>query len=105
MDCKLPEKEVAEEIIMPKRKIKRCPECSGTVLLGETNMVFEMADTVFTIKNVSADVCTSCGQSFVTGHVASEVNRLVNRMSEDVQSFVKSVPGIAGRRHEVAIAV
>jgi len=90
---------------MPKQKSRKCPECSGAVLPGETNMVFEQADTVFTIKNVSADVCTACGQSFITGHVASEVNRLVNRMSEDVQSFVKTVPGIAGRRHEVAIAV
>ena len=90
---------------MPKGKTKKCPECLGSVLPGETNMVFELADTVFTIKNVSADVCTACGQSFVTGHVASEVNRLVNRMSEDVQSFVKTVPGLAGRRHEVAIAV
>lgn len=90
---------------MPKVKTKKCPECSGTILQGETNMVFEMGDTVFTIKNVSADVCSACGQSFITGHVATEVSRLVNRMSEDVQSFVKTVPGIAGRRHEVAIAV
>jgi YgiT-type zinc finger domain-containing protein len=103
MDQELPEKEV--EKTMKKQNRKKCPECSGTILPGETNMVFEMADTVFTIKNVSADVCTACGQSFVSGHVASEVNRLVNRMSEDVQSFVKTVPGIAGRRHEVAIAV
>ena len=90
---------------MPKAKTRKCPECSGMVLPGETQMVFEMADTVFTIKNVSTDVCSSCGQSFISGHVASEVNRLVNRMSEDMQSFVKTVPGMTGRRHEVAIAV
>ncbi|MEI6702367.1 MAG: YgiT-type zinc finger protein [Deltaproteobacteria bacterium] len=90
---------------MKKQSTKKCPECSGNILPGETNMVFELSDTVFTIKNVAADVCAACGQSFITGHVASEVNRLVNRMSEDVQSFVKTVPGMAGRRHEVAIAV
>ena len=90
---------------MKKQKNRKCPECDGKVLPGETQMVFELADTVITIKNVSADVCVSCRQSFISGHVAAEVNRLVNRMGEDMQSFVKTVPGMAGRRHEVAIAV
>jgi ribosomal protein L32 len=59
------------------------------------------------ITNVPANVCSQCGEAFIAGRVASEVNRLVNRVMEDVESFIKSQPQITKTPHgkEIAIVV
>lgn len=88
---------------MPKEKKRLCPECRGAIKQGQAEMVFDLADITVTVKNVAADVCSKCGQSFITGRVAEEVNRLVNRVSEDVSSFTKTQTEISRRHKEVAI--
>jgi hypothetical protein len=57
------------------------------------------------IGNVPADLCSQCGEAFISGHVANEVNRLVNRVIEDVESFSKSQPRIKKTSHEKEIAI
>ncbi len=91
--------------MMDKEKKKLCPECRGTIKPGHTEMVYELKDITITIKNVSADICSKCGQAFISGHIAEEVNRLVNRVSEDVNSFIKTQPKVRKRHKEIAIAV
>ena len=86
-------------------KERRCPECKGIVKPGRTDLVYELAGVKITVKNVAANVCSKCGQSFISGRAAEEVNRLVNRVVEDINSFVKTQPHISKRRKEVAIAV
>ena len=86
-------------------KERRCPECKGIVKAGKTDLVYELAAVKITVKNVAANVCSKCGQSFISGRAAEEVNRLVNRVVEDINSFVKTQPHISKRRKEVAIAV
>ena len=86
-------------------KKRLCPECKGTIKPGHTEMVYELKDITITIKNVPADICTKCGQAFISGHVAEDVNRLVNRVSEDVASFAKTQPDVGKSHKEVAIAV
>ena len=41
----------------------------------------------------------------VDGHIAEDVNRLVNRVIEDINSFNKTHPQIGERHREVNIAV
>lgn len=86
-------------------KERRCPECKGIVKAGKTDLVYELAGVKITVKNVAANVCSKCGQSFISGRAAEEVNRLVNRVIEDINSFVKTQPHVSKRRKEVAIAV
>ncbi|MEK6678742.1 MAG: YgiT-type zinc finger protein [Nitrospirota bacterium] len=86
-------------------KERRCPECKGIVKAGKTDLVYELAAVKITVKNVAANVCSKCGQSFISGRAAEEVNRLVNRVIEDINSFVKTQPHVSKRRKEVAIAV
>ncbi|MBI5180185.1 MAG: YgiT-type zinc finger protein [Nitrospirae bacterium] len=86
-------------------KERRCPECKGTVKAGKTDLVYELAGVKITVKNVAANVCSKCGQSFISGRAAEEVNRLVNRIIEDINSFVKTQPHVGKRHKEVAIAV
>ena len=86
-------------------KTRRCPECKGIVKPGETELIYELERISITVKNVPASVCKKCGESFVAGQIAEDVNRLINRVTEDVNSFSKTHPQIGKRHREVAIAV
>jgi len=82
----------------------RCPECGERVQDSVIQMVFELDDTRVSVSNVPAKVCPGCGQEFVDGYTAENVNRLVDRVTEDVDSYAKKVarPPIIPR--EIAIA-
>lgn len=73
---------------------------------GFTELVYDLQYRV-RINNVPANVCTQCGEAFIAGRVAIEVDRLVNRVIEDVESFAKSQPQRAAVSSckEIAIAV
>lgn len=90
----------------PARKVRRCPECGGIVRPGHTELVYDLRYRV-RITNVPANICSECGEAFISGLVASEVNRLVNRVIEDVESFARTQPqvGKACGGKEIAIAV
>jgi len=89
--------------VIPKER--KCPECKGVVKPGRTELAYELAGVKITVKNVRASVCSKCGQSFISGRVAEEVNRLVNRITEDINSFVRTQPQVSEGSKEVAIAV
>lgn len=84
---------------------RKCPECRGIIKSGQTELTYELEKIHISIKNVPASVCSKCGRSYINGHTAEDVNRLVNRIVEDVNSFSKSHPPISERYREVAIAV
>ena len=69
----------------------KCPECGQQVEDGVIEMVFELRDTHVTVRNVPAKVCPNCNQKFVDGYIAENVNRLVDRVVEDVDSYAKKV--------------
>lgn len=86
-------------------KIRKCPECRGIIKPGHTELNYDLEAISVSIKNVPASVCTGCSRSFVDGHIAEDVNRLVNRVVEDIDSFSKTHPQVGERHREVAIAV
>lgn len=88
---------------MSKERI--CPECKGVINPGKTELIYELENIKITIRNVKANVCDKCGQAFIPGRVAEDVNRLVNRIIEDINSFIKIQPEVSKGRKEVAIAV
>jgi YgiT-type zinc finger domain-containing protein len=69
----------------------KCPECGHQVEDGVIEMLFELRETHITVRNVPAKICSGCGQEFVDGYVAENVNRLVDRVVEDVDSYAKKV--------------
>lgn len=86
-------------------KTRKCPECGGIVKSGQTELNYQLQGISVIVKGVPANICSKCGLSFVDGHVAEDVNRLVNRVTEDVDSFSKTHPQVKKRHREVAIAV
>jgi YgiT-type zinc finger domain-containing protein len=90
---------------MHREKKRICPECKGIIKSGHTEIVYELRGIKITVKNVAANICSKCGQSFISGRVAEEVNRLANRVGEDIDSFVKTQPEVGRGYRKVAIAI
>lgn len=89
-----------------RKKIRKCPECGGEIKPGHTEVVYDLQYRV-QINNVPANICSKCGEVFIPGHIALEVDRLVTRVIEDAESFAKSLPPRTGAptSKEIAIAV
>lgn len=81
----------------------RCPECGQPVEDGLIEMIFEVDDNRVTVSNVPAKVCPNCGQEFVDEYVAENVNRLVDRIIEDVDSYAKKVARLPIMPRQIAI--
>lgn len=73
------------------RKPFKCPECGETVRDGQADMKYELKRMRVIIQNVPAKVCKN-GHEFVDGYTAENLNRLVDRVLEDVNSFSKKMP-------------
>ncbi len=73
------------------KKQFKCPECGGFAREGQIEMKYQVKGTAITIRNVPAKVCKN-GHEFVDGYTAENLNRLVDRVLEDVNSFSKKMP-------------
>jgi len=82
----------------------KCPECGQLVSDGFTELTFTLEGINVTVKNVPAKICPHCGQEFIDGYVAENVNRLVDRVVEDVNSFSKKVSKVPFPTREIVIA-
>ena len=81
-----------------------CPECGGEIKEGYTHLDYDLDGIRVSVSHVPADVCSSCGEFFLRSRIAMDVNWLVNRVVEDVRSFVK-LESILGKRAERKIAI
>ena len=82
----------------------KCPECGSDVVDGESDLRYELDGVIVTLSRVPVRVCKANRHAFVDGPVAENVNRLVDRIVEDVQSFSNKLPAGAHPVREVAIA-
>jgi YgiT-type zinc finger domain-containing protein len=73
------------------KKQFKCPECGAIARDGRAEMKYELKGTRITIQNVPAKICKN-GHEFVDRYTAGNVNRLVDRVFEDVNSFSKKLP-------------
>ncbi len=68
-----------------------------------TEMTYEVDGIKVTIKEVPAQVCPN-GHSYVDGYTGESVNRLVNRIVEDVNAYARKLarPTLAARQVVIA---
>jgi len=77
-----------------------CPLCGGRMRPGLANVPFTFADAVVVVKNVPAEICTSCHEPYMESRVAEAVTALVRRVRAcgaevSVVTFPESeVPGM-----------
>lgn len=85
------------------KKQFKCPECGELARDRQIEMKYELKGTRVVIQNVPAHVCKN-GHEFVDGYTAENVNRLVDRVIEDVGSFSKKLPRSASATRQIIIA-
>ena len=59
----------------------RCPLCGGRLLHNRTAIVpFVLENTVAVIKDVPAEVCASCHETYTTGEVTDRLTDLLKQL-------------------------
>lgn len=74
-----------------------CPICGHNALSpGTTTFAADADGTVVVMRNVPADVCDNCGESFVTDTIAAELEALVaDAKNSGTESLVRHFQPIA----------
>lgn len=83
----------------------KCPECGGKIQDEAIKMSYNLKNTHITIKNIPAKVCLKCGNELINGHTAKDVDLLVNRVTEDLDRFAKSLALPLEKAHSISLAV
>lgn len=58
----------------------RCPLCGGRMKWGVATIPFILRNTVIVIKDVPAEICSSCHEPYMTGKVTDRITVLLNRL-------------------------
>ncbi|MEW6408674.1 MAG: type II toxin-antitoxin system MqsA family antitoxin [Nitrospirota bacterium] len=73
-----------------KHRVKRCPLCGGEMHDGITAAPFFIGDKIIVIKDVPAELCSDCGESYMKSSVVDKVENLLDRL-EDLHSEMSVV--------------
>ena len=73
-----------------KQKIKRCPLCSGELHNGITTAPFFVGEKIIVIKDVPAEICSECSESYMKSSVVGRIESLLDKI-EDLQSEMSVV--------------
>ena len=55
----------------------RCPVCGGRVKHGQAAVPFVLPNAVVLIKDVPAEICSSCHEPYTTGKVTDRIMKLL----------------------------
>jgi YgiT-type zinc finger domain-containing protein len=59
-------------------KDSHCPLCRGRLTLGVKTVPFIFPETIVLIKDVPAEICSSCHEPYTTGEVTDRLTDLLN---------------------------
>jgi YgiT-type zinc finger domain-containing protein len=65
-------------MILEQGRDSRCPLCGGRIKAGPVTIPFVFPDTAVVVKEVPAESCASCHESFVTRPVTDCITELLN---------------------------
>ena len=83
----------------------KCTECGGGIQDQAITMRYNLRNIHITIKNIPAKVCVKCKNQLVSGYTAKDVDLLVNRISNDLERFIKSLALPTHRTHSISLAI
>ncbi len=81
----------------------KCPECGEFTREGFVEMKYDLKGTNIKVEHVPAKICCN-GHEFVDSYAAEKVNRLVDRVLGDVESFSKKVSRRKTASRQIVIA-
>ena len=62
--------------------MKRCPFCKGPIAVERIEHVHQWRGTWYLLRNVPAEVCAQCGETFFAPDVLAAMDRVVSTKSE-----------------------
>jgi YgiT-type zinc finger domain-containing protein len=60
-----------------------CIVCKGELIKKEVNHIVDIEGQIIIIKNVPAEVCKQCGESFFKNHVALRLEQIVEEIRKN----------------------
>ncbi len=60
----------------------RCPECKEKTYEGVTTLAFQRKGITIEVKEIPAQICSSCKEVFIDGPISEYVDELVNEISQ-----------------------
>lgn len=70
----------------------RCSVCRGNVRPESITYTQEMEGLVYIIRDVPADVCSQCGERYLTPDTVDAIQELIEHGGLDKVSEIKHVP-------------
>lgn len=64
-------------MVTESASVKRCPLCGGELREEMTTVPFVVKGSVVVVKRVKGEVCSDCGEAFLSGRVTDAVTALV----------------------------
>lgn len=58
----------------------RCLLCGGRMKRGVATIPFILSNTVIVVKDVPAEICSSCNEPYITGKVTDRITGLLNQL-------------------------
>jgi len=69
-------------------KLKRCPVCRGMIVSGKTTFTSDLGFGVVVVRQVPAQVCDQCGESWLSDDTSEGLEHIVNDIRQK-QSMVE----------------
>jgi YgiT-type zinc finger domain-containing protein len=73
-----------------KQKTKRCPLCGGELHNGVATTPFFVEEKIIVIKDVPAEICAECGETYMKSSVVDRIEILLDKI-EDLHSEMSVV--------------
>ncbi len=64
-----------------------CPLCGGKRKAGKTTYTADMGTGVVVVRNVDAEICSQCGEEWISNAVAKQLEKITNEARENHHQF------------------
>jgi len=65
-----------------RENFKRCPLCGGELQDGVANIPFLIGEKLALIRNVPAEICSDCDESYMKSSVVGRIELILDRLDE-----------------------
>ena len=76
--------------------MNNCVMCKGMLIEGKVNHIVDIDGHIIIVKNVPANICTQCGEYYISHKIALIVEELVDKLLlNDTEIMVINYPSVA----------